>query len=111
MSDTPPKDPHASVSNAVILGEVLGQLKGIQVAIQASRDDTNRRIDDLRISIDGRFQAHDTRLNGHEERIGKLEDKERSTAIRSSASGAATGLLVTGLIEGIKALINMRPHP
>jgi hypothetical protein len=108
---TPDTPDHAAPSNAaaVQLAEVKGQLKAMTQMIQAQHDATNqmlsaqhaatnRRIDDFRESVE-------TRLDGHEGRIGRLEGNERATAIRAGASGALAGSLAGALVEGIKALV------
>jgi type II secretory pathway component PulM len=66
------------------LGQVQGQLEGIANLIKESSAATNRRIDDLSASMN-------RSLTDHGKRITRLEDNERSTAIKSAAIGAAAG--------------------
>lgn len=73
-------DPHTMA----VLGEVKGQLSGIAVLIKETNDSTNRRLDDLKKSVDDRLKTH-------EERIGRLESNERGTAIKAAALGATSG--------------------
>lgn len=73
------------------LGEVKGQLNGIAELLRESAKATNRRLDDLKESVDGRFKDH-------AERIHRLENNERDTAIKTGAIGVVTGL--TGALVG-----------
>ena len=66
------------------LGQVQGQLTGIENLIRESSAATNRRIDDLKEAMDDRFQDHG-------ERIARLENNERATAIKAAAIGATAG--------------------
>jgi len=77
------------------LGQVQGQLHGIAELIRETAASTNRRIDDLKESVDARFDDHSKRItqieNVHGARISRLEDNERSTAIKAAGIGAAAG--------------------
>ncbi len=77
------------------LGQVQGQLNGIADLIRETAASTNRRIDDLKDSVDARFDDHDKRIGHvekvHGERISRLEDNERGTAIKAAAIGASAG--------------------
>ena len=77
------------------LGEVKGQLHGIAELIKESNASVNRRLDDLKDSVD-------TRFNDHAHRISKLEANERSTAIKAAAIGATAGAVscVVGQLLG-----------
>lgn len=66
------------------LGQVQGQLNGIADLIRETSAATNRRIDDLKETMDDRFQDHG-------ERISRLENNERATAIKAAAIGATAG--------------------
>ncbi|WP_375184017.1 hypothetical protein [Aquabacterium sp.] len=66
------------------LGQVQGQLNGIADLIKETSAATNRRIDDLKATMDDRFQDHG-------ERISRLESNERATAIKAAGIGAAAG--------------------
>ncbi len=74
------------------LAEVKGQLTNITLLIQNSQASTHQRIDDLRGSME-------TRFDGVEERLGRVEENERKTAMRAAGSGAVMGALVAGAIE------------
>lgn len=78
------------------LGEVKGELRGIADLIRETNASTNRRLDDLKGSVDDRFKDHG-------QRIARLETNERNTAIRTAAIGAISGL--TGTVVG-QALAN-----
>lgn len=66
------------------LGQVQGQLTGIENLIREGNASTNRRIDDLKEAVDDRLQDHG-------DRIARLEHNERATAIKAAAIGAAAG--------------------
>lgn len=72
------------------LGQVQGQLNGIADLIRETSASTNRRIDDLKESVDARF-------DNHGKRISRLEDNERGTAIKAAAIGATAGA-ASGLV-------------
>jgi hypothetical protein len=79
------------------LGEVKGQLTGIAELIRESNASVNRRLDDLKHSVDARF-------NDHGQRITKLEENERSTAIKAAAIGATAGA-ASGIVGQILGAI------
>ena len=81
-----------SVQTLQQLGEVKGQLANITLLIQSSQIETHRRIDDLRTSME-------TRFDGVEERLTRVEENERATAMRAAGSGAITGAIVAAGIE------------
>jgi hypothetical protein len=72
------------------LGHVQGQLNGIADLIRETSASTNRRIDDLKETMDDRFQDHG-------DRITRLENNERGTAIKAAGIGAAAGA-VSGIV-------------
>ena len=74
------------------LAEVKGQLSTITLLIQNSQTSTHQRIDDLRGSME-------TRFDGVEERLGRVEENERKTAMRAAGSGAVTGAIVAAMVE------------
>lgn len=77
------------------LSEVKGQLTSLMTMISLNHNNTNQRIDDLRHSIEHRF-------NGVETRVGKLETNERSTAIRVTGIAASASALVAAGIEAVR---------
>ena len=77
------------------LCEVKGQLTSLMTMITLNHDNTNQRIDDLRHSIEHRF-------NGVESRVSKLETNERSTAIRVTSIAAGASALVAAGIEAAR---------
>ncbi len=93
---TQPLKPEEQRNFAEAMGEVKGILEGIKDLIEQGNKATNQRIDDLRLSLAGRLDTHETR-------ISKLEDKERATAIRTAATGATASLVVAAVVEGLKA--------
>jgi hypothetical protein len=73
------------------LAEVKGQLQQISQQLHMNSEATNRRIDDLRHSVEGR-------LAGHESRLGTLERNERGTAIRVAGIAAGASALVSAAV-------------
>ena len=74
------------------LAAVKGQLSQITSMLQAQHASTNTRIDDLRKSIEGRFDSA-------EKRIGRLEDNERGTAIKTAGISAFSGAVTAALLH------------
>jgi hypothetical protein len=89
MSPPEIKNPDASI--LLQLGQVQGQLLGLTQMIQSQHDSTGKRMDDFQ-------HAMESRLSNVEDRIGKVEDKERGTAIKAAGGSA----LVVGVIELLK---------
>lgn len=90
------------------LGQVQGQLNGIADLIRETSAATNRRIDDLKDSVDARFDDHGKRITQietvHGKRISRLEDNERNTAIKAAAIGAGAGA-VSGVVSQVLSAI------
>ncbi len=82
------------------LAEVKGQLTNIFTLIKDGQNSTNQRIDDLRKSVE-------TRFSGVEERLTRVEENERSTALRAAGSGALMGAIVAA---GIELITNGKLH-
>lgn len=80
------------------LAEVKGQLHVITTLIQNNHEATHQRIDDLRHDLKDK---HD----GHDRRIGILEQNERGTAIKAGATGALSGLASSALLQGLITLL------
>ena len=72
------------------LGEVKGKLDGLADLIKDNSRSTNQRLDDLKKSVDDRFADHG-------QRISRLENNERSTAIQTASIGVLSGLAGTAL--------------
>lgn len=83
------------------LGQVQGQLTGIENLIRESSAATNRRIDDLKEAMDDRFQDHG-------ERIARLENNERATAIKAAAIGATAGAASGVVSQVLSALFKFK---
>lgn len=84
--------------NVLVLAQLEAmklQLVGINNMIQSQHQATNQRIDDLRHSIEGR-------MDSHESRIEKLEQNERSTAVKAAGVSALTTALMTGFFAALK---------
>lgn len=91
-------EPTSQPSNAVVLAAVESlklQLSGIENLVKVQHDATNVRIDDLRHSIESRVKSH-------EDRIGKLEANERSTAIKAAGVSALVSTLIAASIAYLK---------
>lgn len=80
-----------SDNNAAVLAqlaEVQGQLKVLTQLLMTANQSTNQRLDDMR-------GAMDTRFTGVEERLQRVEDNERKTALMTAGIGAVSGALVS----------------
>jgi hypothetical protein len=80
---------------AETMAAVATELHGLQTVLKLHMDTSNRRMDDLKDSID-------TQLKNHGDRIATLEKNERDTAIRAATAGAAGGGLAAVLIEVVR---------
>ena len=79
------------------LSRVSGQLDAITKMINQQGETTHQRIDDMRRSVEQRF-------DGIEKRLGTLEQNERGTAARTAAVGALSGALVTAGMQLLRHL-------
>jgi hypothetical protein len=92
------------------LGEVKGLLHGVTEMIRHSQESTNRRIDDLSLSIHKRMDSVDNRLREVGEKADTAMNLSTDTAARiskhSAFFGGGSGALVAAAIEIIKAVIH-----
>lgn len=77
------------------LAAVKGQLSVMTQLLVSHHAATNQRIDDMRASVENRF-------DGVEERLGTLEQNERGTAIKTAGISAVSAALVSGAIAMLK---------
>ncbi len=77
-------------NNAVLtqLAEVQGQLTVMTQLLMHQKESINQRLDDMR-------EAMDTRFDGVEKRLQRVEDNERKTALMAAGTGAVAGALVS----------------
>ncbi len=87
------------------MGRVLGLLEGIQRQLGEQHAATNRRIDDLKGTVDTRFEGMETNLNDIKGRIDELEDSEKAMIAKTAGMGMAGGGIMALVIEGGLALI------
>lgn len=85
----------------VELAEVKGQLKLIVTMLQQQHSATNQRIDDMRSSMENRFE-------GVEDRLGTLETNERSTALRTAGISAISAAAVSAMVAAGAQLMRMK---
>jgi len=78
-----------------VLGEILGELRGIRSQMESNQEATNRRIDDLKASVD-------TRINGLTDRVEVVEAGQAKLLTKTASLGGVAGGLVSGVIELIK---------
>lgn len=90
-----PTEPDVNTAALLELAQVKGQLSTVIQLLQQNHAHTNQRLDDLSRSVDSRFDKLDDRLS-------RVEDRERSTALRTASYGAGAAALVTAAIEAIK---------
>lgn len=83
------------------LGQLTGEVRGIADLIRETNASTNRRLDDLKASVDDRFADHG-------KRIARLEDNERATAMRTAAIGAMSGLAGTAIGQAIASIFRIK---
>ncbi|MDX2350639.1 MAG: hypothetical protein QNK32_09640 [Porticoccus sp.] len=83
----------------IMLGEIKGELAGINRLVQATSDSTNKRIDDLATAMNRRIDDHqdDTkaRFDAVQKEIGK----------KSVTAGGASGALVAGVVKLIEVTL------
>ncbi len=97
MSNSPPSN--ADYTAALVqIAQVQGQLQSIVTMLQNNHTATHQRIDDLATSIDNRF-------NGVEDRLGRVEQNERGTALRAAVAGAVSGLTSSALVSAALTLL------
>jgi hypothetical protein len=77
------------------LGLVMGELKGLRGQLADGTAATNRRIDDLKDSIDKRLDVQETRIE-------TLETGQKLLLTKTASYGGLAGGLVSGIIELIK---------
>ena len=88
-----------TVSNSDLLlqlGKLEGQVGQILQIMQANHSATNQRLDDMRAALNAR-------VDGLDSRIERIENHERSTAIRSAASGALSGAVASAITAAVVA--------
>lgn len=91
------------------LGEVKGMLRGVTDMIRASEQSTNRRIDDLKVSIDKRMDSLDVQVRAVGEKADAAMNLSTDTAARisrhSALFGGGSGALIAAGIELIKTFL------
>lgn len=92
------------------LGEVKGLLRGVTDMIRSSQEATNRRIDDLSLSINKGMDSLDARVREVGEKADEAMNLATDTAARTSRHsaifGGGSGALVAGALEIIKTLLS-----
>lgn len=83
----------------ILLGEIKGELHGIRELVNHNSEATNRRIDDLKDSVEQRLEDH----RSHSAEMHATLDKQINK--RGSIAGLGGGTLVVASIEMIKALL------
>ena len=88
----------------LMLGEITGELKGIQRQIQTNTDATNQRIDDLKRSIDVAQSALADRITQVEKRLDKVEERNISQLLRNASWGGIGGAMAAAVVEILKVI-------
>jgi Flp pilus assembly CpaE family ATPase len=96
---TPEQYTKQDLDNVRALTAVATELKGMRELLAQHMESSDRRMGDIKDAIDGQ-------LEGHENRISRLENNERATAIRSAAMGAAGGGITAILAEVVRAALH-----
>jgi hypothetical protein len=104
--NTTPAGPASDINIQALveLAALRGQLDSVLTLMQHNHQDIHRRIDDMRVSVDHRFDALDSRFGRLDERVNTVEGNERSTALRTAVYGGGAAALVTAAIEAMKHL-------
>jgi len=87
------------IDNARALAAVASELKGMSELLKQHMTSSDQRMDDIKASIN-------TQLKTHGERITRLENNERATAIRSAAVGAVGGGITAALAEVVRVVLH-----
>lgn len=87
------------IDNARALAAVASELKGMSELLKQHMASSDQRMDDIKSSID-------TQLHSQGERITRLENNERATAIRSAAVGAVGGGITAALAEVVRIALH-----
>lgn len=83
----------------VLLGNIQGELRGIRELVHSSSESTNRRIDDLKDSMNKRIEDHQETTEVRFRHIHQQMNK------KSALAGGGSGALVAALVEVVRALV------
>lgn len=98
MSPPQTRDPNTAVM--LELAEVKGLLKAMQQSQQQNHEAMHQRIDDFRQAVEGRIDGVEGRMKTLESRVARVEENERSTAMRAAGASA----IAVAAIELLKFL-------
>ena len=84
----------------LVLGRIEGELKGIRDLVHTTSDATNMRIDDLTSAVNKRIDDHQVATSAQMVTLQKQIHRKSLTA------GGASGAMVAGVIEIIRATLN-----
>lgn len=100
----------------VLLGEIKGELAGIRAQMVSAENASNKRIDDLALSvreqtlssnrrIDDHQQDTDKRFQHLEKRIDVFEGRVAFSTKKTAITSSGTSAIVLALVEALKALV------
>lgn len=87
---------------SVVMGMLQTQHESTQLLLNNHHAATNQRIDDLRLAMGNQHLATEKRIDGLSSRVGKLEDNERTTALKTAGISAVAGAGMAALIAALK---------
>ncbi|WP_211452592.1 hypothetical protein [Collimonas antrihumi] len=79
----------------LLLGQIMGELKGLSSAVQNNHAALNRRIDDM-------TQSNNQRLQSVESRVHTLEGGQRTLMLKSATTGSAAAIVAAVTVEFIR---------
>lgn len=92
-------DPNVAMLNQ--LAEVQGQLKVMTQLLMHQNQSTNQRLDDMRSSME-------TRFDGVDSRISTLEKNERDTALRTAGIASISAAAVSAVMVAGSHLLRIK---
>lgn len=94
---------------ALMIGSVSGQITQLQYQMQQGHDNTNKRIDDLRGSIDRSSKVLNQRIDDHKAasdiRFQTIEKDLRTTRNKSYAGSGVVAAALTGFFKLMEYVI------
>ncbi|MBY0236114.1 MAG: hypothetical protein K2W93_14130 [Burkholderiaceae bacterium] len=90
------------------LAEVQGQLKAMTTMLMHNSQATNQRLDDMRGSMETRFDGMDKRIDGVDTRIAVLEKNERDTALRTAGIASISAAAVSAVMVAGAHLLRIK---
>lgn len=96
----------SSPQNKVLmaLGELTGEVKGIQRQIENGNSAINQRFDDMKDALEASQSATNARLDKLEQRMDKFEERNIAQLVRNASWGGVGGAAIAALLEILKVI-------